>query len=66
MLRLGFYCDNPDGPGYLELEIAIAGDNHELDITRPPLDDVVRLKKIDHRKCERLGAVVARVSEGDR
>jgi hypothetical protein len=27
---------------------------------------VVRPREVDHLKCERLGAVVARVSEGDR
>jgi hypothetical protein len=44
----------------------MAGDGHELDVTRPPQDDVVRLGEVDYLECEHLGAVVARVSEGGR
>jgi hypothetical protein len=50
---------------YHEFEEGIAGDGHELDITQLPQDDVVRLGEVDYLKCERLGAVVSRVSEGD-
>jgi hypothetical protein len=34
-LSLGLHSDNPGGPGYLELEVGVAGDGHELDITQP-------------------------------
>jgi hypothetical protein len=50
---------------YHEFDEGIAGDGHELDITQLPQDDVVRLGEVDYLKCERLGAVVSRVSEGD-
>jgi hypothetical protein len=42
LLCLGLYYDNPDGFGYLELEVGIARDSHEPDITWLPQDDVVR------------------------
>jgi hypothetical protein len=32
-LSLGVHGDNPGWPGYLELEVGIVGDGHELDIT---------------------------------
>jgi hypothetical protein len=45
--------------------VGVARDGHELDITRPPYDDVVRIGEVNHLKCERLSAVVARISIGD-
>jgi hypothetical protein len=45
--------------------VGIAGDGHELDMTWSSQDDVVRLGEIDHLERECLGAVVARISEGD-
>jgi hypothetical protein len=55
----------PVSSGYLELEIGIARYGHEF-VTRPAQDDMVRSRKVNHLKRERLGVVVARVSEGDR
>jgi hypothetical protein len=34
-LSLGLHGDDPSRPGYLELEIGVAGDGHEPDITWP-------------------------------
>jgi hypothetical protein len=65
-VRLGLHGDDPDGPGYLEFEVGVTGDDHELDITRLPHDNLVRPGEVDYFKHERLGAVVARVFEGDR
>jgi hypothetical protein len=63
-LSLGLHGDDPSRPGYLELEIGVARDGHEPDITWPPQDDVVRSREIDHLQHERLGVVVACISEG--
>jgi hypothetical protein len=65
-LCLGLHGDDPDSSKYLEFEVSIAGDGHELDITQPPQDDVVRPGEVNYLECERLGVVVAHVSEGDR
>jgi hypothetical protein len=65
LLYLGFLGDDPDGSRYLEFEVSIAGDGHEHDITWLPQDDVVRPREVEYLKCERLGAVVAHVFEGD-
>jgi hypothetical protein len=65
-LRLGLHGDDTDRSRYLELEVGVAGDGHEHDITRLPQDNVVRPGEVDYQKHERLDAVVARVSEGDR
>jgi hypothetical protein len=64
-LSIGLHNDDPSEPGYLELEVGIARDGHELDITWLSQDDVVGSRKIDHLECECLGVVVAHVSEGD-
>jgi hypothetical protein len=48
------------------LEVGIAGDGHELDITWPPQDDMVGSFQVNILKGERLGVVVVRISEGDR
>jgi hypothetical protein len=50
---------------YLELEVSVDGDGHELDITQMPHDDVVRPREIDHLECKRLGAVISHVSKAD-
>jgi hypothetical protein len=63
--QLPYLGDDPDGPGYLELEVGVAEDDHELGITWPPQDDMVRLGGIDHLERERLCVVVACVFEGD-
>jgi hypothetical protein len=63
MLHLGLYCDNLELPEYLELVLGVAGDSHELDITRSCQDDVVRPGKVKHLKREHL--IVACVSKGD-
>jgi hypothetical protein len=65
-LCLGLHGDDPGGSGYFEFEVSVAGNGHELDITWPTQDDVVRPREVDYLKCECLGAVVARFSEGDR
>jgi hypothetical protein len=61
----GLHGDDPGKPGYLELEVGVAGDGHELAIKWLPQDNVVRHREINHLKCERLGAVLACVSKGD-
>jgi hypothetical protein len=65
-LSFSLHNDDPGGLVYLELEVGIAGDGHELDVTWPPQDDMVRPREIDNLKRLCLGAVVACVSEGDR
>jgi hypothetical protein len=65
-LGLGLHGDNVSGPEYLELEVGIAGDDHELHITWPPQDDVVGPGEVDHLKSEHFDAVVAGISECDR
>jgi hypothetical protein len=62
---LGLHCDDLGGPGYLELDVGVAGDGHELDVTWLSQDDVVRFKEVDHLKREHLGVVVVCVSKGD-
>jgi hypothetical protein len=58
--------DDPGGPGNLEFEVGITRDGHEFDITRPPQDDMVRVKEVDYFECDCLGAVDACIPEGDR
>jgi hypothetical protein len=65
-LRLVIHDDNPSGFGYPELEVGVARNSHELDITQPPQDVMVWPREVDHLKRERLGVVVTHVSEGDR
>jgi hypothetical protein len=65
-LHLGLHGDDLGGCRNLDLEVEIAGDGHELDITRPPQDDVVRPGEVYYLKCEHLVAIVGHVSEGDR
>jgi hypothetical protein len=65
-LSLGLHGDDSGGSSYLELEVGVAGDGHELDVTWPPQDDVVRTREINHLKSKHFGVVVACVSEGDR
>jgi hypothetical protein len=64
-LRLGLPSDDPSGSKYLEFEVSIARDGHELDITWLPKDDMVRPREVNYLECEHLGVVVAHVSEGD-
>jgi hypothetical protein len=64
-LSVGLHGDDPSGPRYLELEVGVAGDGHELDVTWSSQDDVVRLREIDHFERKRLSAVVAGISKGD-
>jgi hypothetical protein len=63
---LGLHSVDPGGPRYLELEVGLARDGHELDIIWLTQDDVVRPGEFDYLKREHFCAVVARVSEGDR
>jgi hypothetical protein len=35
-LSIGLHGDDPGGPGYLKLEVSVARDGHEPDITWPP------------------------------
>jgi hypothetical protein len=51
---------------YLELEVGVTGDGHELDVAWSSHDDMIRPREVDHLEREHLGAVVARISEGDR
>jgi hypothetical protein len=50
---------------YLEFEVGVAGDGHELDIAQPPQDDMVRSGEVDYFKRNHLGMVVAWVAKGD-
>jgi hypothetical protein len=36
LLSLGQHGDDPGGPEYLELEVGVARDGHELDVAWPP------------------------------
>jgi hypothetical protein len=47
MLCLGLHDDDPGGSGYLEFEVGITRDGHELDATRLPYDDMVRPGEVD-------------------
>jgi hypothetical protein len=49
-LGLGLHGDDAGRPRYLVLEVGIAGNGHELDVTRPPHDDVVWSGEVDHSK----------------
>jgi hypothetical protein len=66
LLGFGLDGDNVGGPRYLALELGIAQDGHELHVTWPPQDDVVRSGEVNHFETEHLGAIIARDSEGDR
>jgi hypothetical protein len=44
----GCYIDDPDGLRYLELKVGVAEDGHELVVTGPLHDDMVRLREVDH------------------
>jgi hypothetical protein len=65
-LGLGLYGVDISRPWYLQLEVGVVGDGHELDITLPPQDDVVRSGTVDHLEGEHLGAVVVHVSKSGR
>jgi hypothetical protein len=65
-MSLGLHSDNADRSQYLELEVHVAGDGHELDVTWLPQDDMIRPRKVDHLKGEHLSVVVSHVSQGDR
>jgi hypothetical protein len=65
LLHLGLHSDDPSGSRYLEFEVSVGGDDHELDVTQPPQDDVVRPREVDYLECEHLSVVVAHVSKGD-
>jgi hypothetical protein len=62
----GLHGDDPAGSSNLEFEVPITGDGHELEIARPPQDDMVRVREIDYFKHEHFSVVVACVSEDDR
>jgi hypothetical protein len=47
-LGLGLHGDDVDWPEYFELEVGIARDGHEVYVTWPPQDDVVRPGEVDH------------------
>jgi hypothetical protein len=66
LLCPSLHGDDPGESGNVELEVGITGDGHELDIGRPPQNDVVRAEEVDYFERKHFGAVVARVSEGDR
>jgi hypothetical protein len=51
---------------HLELEVGISGDGHELDVTWPPQDDMVRPGEVGHLESEHFGAVVACVPKSYR
>jgi hypothetical protein len=59
LLSLGLHSDDPDGTGYLELEVGIARDGHELDVAWSSQDDVIRPGEVDDLERECFGAVVA-------
>jgi hypothetical protein len=65
-LGLGLHGDDAGRPRYLELEVGIVGDGHELDVTWSPQYDVVGSGEVDHFEGERFSAVVVRISESDR
>jgi hypothetical protein len=64
-LGLGLHGDDASRPLYLEFEVGVLGDEHELDITRPSQDNVVWSGEVNHLNGERLDVVVARVSESN-
>jgi hypothetical protein len=64
-LSLGLHGDDFSRPRCLELEVGVARDGHELYITWPPHDDMLRPGQVDHLESERFGVVVACISEGD-
>jgi hypothetical protein len=58
------HSDNVGWPRYLELEVGISGDGHEIYVTWLPQDDMIGPREVDHLIGEHLGAVVACVTEG--
>jgi hypothetical protein len=64
-LGLALHGDDASRPCYLELEVGVFRDGHELDITWPSQDDVVGSGEVDHLKGDCLSAVVACISKSD-
>jgi hypothetical protein len=60
------HSDDAGSSRYLELEVGVARDGHEFNITWLPQDDFVGLGEADPLEGEHLSAVVACVSEGDK
>jgi hypothetical protein len=65
-VTLGLHDDDPSGPGYLELEVGVARDGHELDVSWSSQDNVIRVGEIDDLEHEHFNVVVSHISEGDR
>jgi hypothetical protein len=65
LLGLAFHCDDAGRSRYLEIEVGVVGDGHELDVTWPSQDDMVWPGEVDHLEGERLNTIVARISESD-
>jgi hypothetical protein len=64
-LCLGLHGDDLNGPEYLEFEVGVTRDGHELDITWLPQDDIVWPGEVGYFKSKCFGVVVACISEGD-
>jgi hypothetical protein len=52
LLGLGLHVDDPYRPGYLKLQVGVARDGHELDVTWLPQDDVIRPREVNQFERE--------------
>jgi hypothetical protein len=60
LLGLGLHVDDVVWSRYLELEVGVAGDGHELGVTWPPHDDVVgssHIPKFPISECEPFSSI---------
>jgi hypothetical protein len=65
LTRPWIHSDDASRSLYLELEIGIARDGHELDVTWPPQDSTVGSREVNHLEGEHLYVAVACISESD-
>jgi hypothetical protein len=65
-LDLCLHGDDANRPRFLEIEVGVARNGHEIDVTWLPQDDMVGSGEVDHHVGECLDAVVVHISKGDR
>jgi hypothetical protein len=65
MLVSGVDSDDPVGPRYLELEVGVVRDGHELPVAWPPQHDVIGATEPHHLKGKGFLPKVGRIPKGD-
>ena len=66
MLVRGADSENPLGPGHLQLQVDVVGDQHELGISRASDDGVVSASETHHFKSEGFLPEVGHYAKIDR